>query len=115
MARHTLLQAGLTLSALGAALGAGGGTAHAVPSPVGELDTASAMQGVQAAAPHVVGAAKNLKINPLAQTGVDPLNNGVGTQVGDFQPVSTTSMTGSLTSAPNLPVAGPLLGGALPG
>ncbi|MET9803920.1 hypothetical protein [Streptomyces sp. NPDC006368] len=115
MARHTFLKAGLTLTALGAALGAAGGTAHAVPSPVGELDAAAAVEGVSAATPHVLGTAKNLKVNPLAQTGVDPLNNGVGTQVGDFRPVNTTSMTGSLTSLPNLPVAGPVLGGALPG
>ncbi|MFF9866292.1 hypothetical protein ACF1G0_12815 [Streptomyces sp. NPDC013953] len=115
MARHTFLKAGLALSALGTALGATGGTAQAVPSQVGDLDAAAAMQGVSAAAPHVVGTAKNLKINPLAQTGVDPLDNGVGTQVGDFRPVDTTSVTGSLTSAPNLPVVGPVLGDALPG
>ncbi|MEE1756213.1 hypothetical protein [Streptomyces sp. SP18CS02] len=113
MARRTLLKAGLTVSALGAALAAGGGTAQAAGAP--DVDAASAVRATTGAVPHAVGAVKHLKINPLAQTGVDPLDNGVGTQVADFRPVDTTMVTGSLTSAPNLPVAGPLLGGLLPG
>ncbi|MEU9979627.1 hypothetical protein [Streptomyces sp. NPDC050856] len=110
MARHPLLQAGLTVSALGAVLGAAGGTAHAQ-----DLDTEAALRSTAGAVPHAAAPVKQLKVNPLAQTGVDPLDNGVGTQVADFRPVDTTSVTGSMTRLPELPVAGPLLGGALPG
>ena len=40
----------------------------------------------------------NLQLHPLAKTGVDPLDNAVGTQVADFQPVSTAILTDPLTS-----------------
>ncbi|WP_175410815.1 hypothetical protein [Streptomyces sp. TRM64462] len=110
---NRLLKAGLTVSAVGAALGAAGGTAQA--AQLHELDPAAALQAVTGAVPHAAAPVKHFKINPLAETGVDPLDNGFGTQVADFRPVDTTSVTGSLTSAPNLPVAGPLLGGVLPG
>ncbi|MER7107948.1 hypothetical protein [Streptomyces sp. NPDC000229] len=120
MTRHILLKAGLTVSALGAALGVTGGTAHALVQPpqvpqLPKMDPQAALQATMGAVPHVTGVAKNLKVNPLAGTGVDPLNNGVGTQVSDFKSVETTSATGSLTSLPNLPVVGPLLGGVVPG
>ncbi|RST09097.1 hypothetical protein E2C00_26935 [Streptomyces sp. WAC05374] len=120
MTRHTLLKAGLTVTALGAALGVPGGAAHAVVQPpqlpqLPKTDPQAALGATMGAVPHVTGVAKNLKVNPLAQTGVDPLNNGLGTQVSDFRPVDTTMLTGSVTSAPNLPVAGPLLGGVIPG
>ncbi|MGA4801010.1 hypothetical protein [Streptomyces lavendulocolor] len=120
MTRHTLLKAGIAVSALGAALGVTGGAAHAVVQPpqlpqLPKTDPQAALQGTMGAVPHVTGVAKNLKVNPLAQTGVDPLNNGVGTQVSDFRPVDTTTATGSLTSLPGLPVAGPVLGGIIPG
>ncbi|MGW2562990.1 hypothetical protein ACWCXB_27805 [Streptomyces sp. NPDC001514] len=107
MARHTLLRAaGLTVTAVGAALGAGAGVAQA--GQAGDLDPTAALRSTAATAEH-------LPLNPLANTGVDPLDNGVGTQVADFKAVNTRSLTGSLASAPDLPVAGPLLGGLLPG
>ncbi|MFF8830437.1 hypothetical protein [Streptomyces sp. NPDC015131] len=120
MTRQTLLRAGLTVSALGAALGVTGGAAHAVVQPpqvpqLPKTDPQAALEGTMGAVPHVTGVAKNLKVNPLAGTGVDPLDNGVGTQVADFRPLDTTALTGSVTSAPQLPVAGPLLGGVVPG
>ncbi|OII65928.1 hypothetical protein BJP40_15235 [Streptomyces sp. CC53] len=111
---NRLLKAGLTVSAVGAALGAAGGAAHAAPQ-LHDVDPAASVQALTGAVPHVAGPVKHLKINPLAETGVDPLDNGVGTQVADFQPVDTTSVTGSLTNVPSLPVAGPLLGGVVPG
>ncbi|CAL9522496.1 hypothetical protein [Streptomyces sp. NPDC050585] len=110
---NRLLKAGLTVSALGAALGAAGGQAQA--ADLRDVDPSAAVQAVTDTVPHVAAPVKHLKINPLAGTGVDPLDNGVGTQVSDFRPVDTTSVTGSLTSAPDLPVAGPLLGGLIPG
>ncbi|NEB81605.1 hypothetical protein G3I40_41305, partial [Streptomyces sp. SID14478] len=56
-----------------------------------------------------LGPAKDLKLNPLAGTGVDPLDNAVGTQVSDFKPVSTAAVTGPLASGSSLselPVVG---------
>ncbi len=50
-----------------------------------------------------------LQLHPLAKTGVDPLDNAVGTQVADFQPVSTAVLTDPLTSGgaiSDLPVVG---------
>ncbi|MEU6057458.1 hypothetical protein [Streptomyces sp. NPDC047097] len=117
MARHKLLlKASLAVTAIGAVVGAGGGTAQAAEAAAAPVtDPAAALAAVTGAVPYVTAVPKNLKLNPLAQTGVDPLDNGVGTQVSDFRPLDTTAMTGSLTSAPNLPVAGPLLGGLIPG
>ncbi|WP_228979791.1 hypothetical protein [Streptomyces sp. DH12] len=110
---NPLLKAGLAVTALGAALGAAAGTAQA--ADLHDVDAEAALQSVMAATPHATAPVKNLKVNPLAGTGVDPLNNGVGTQVSDFRPVETTSATGSVTNATSLPVAGPLLGGLIPG
>ena len=104
MARHTLLRAaGLTVSALGAALAGGAGAAHA--AQVGDLDPAAAVQSLTGTVGHAGGPVEHAPLNPLANTGVDPLDNGVGTQVGDFRPVSTREFTGSLGTAPDVPVA----------
>lgn len=122
MARHTapqsrrltLLRAGLTVAAAAAALGAGEAAAHAAPAaPVG-LDMLDAGQaqgpaGVVTNSVAGVGQLKSLPLNPLAKTGVDPLNNGVATQVADFKPVGTTTATGHLTEGQaleDLPVVG---------
>ncbi|MFH7593809.1 hypothetical protein WDV06_01710 [Streptomyces racemochromogenes] len=115
MARHAasdssskkLRSAGLTLSMAGAALAMAAGGAQA-----GELDPAAAVAGV-------VDPIANLKVNPLAHTGVDPLDNGVGTKVADFPAVGTTMVTGVLTQGPSvkeIPQAavGSLLGPVLP-
>ncbi|MFF4577574.1 hypothetical protein [Streptomyces sp. NPDC001389] len=98
MARHAasdpspqrLRSAGLTLSLAGAALAMAAGGAQA-----GELDPAAAVSGV-------VDPIANLKVNPLAHTGVDPLDNGVGTKVADFPAVGTTMVTGVLTQGPSV-------------
>ncbi|MCS0634613.1 hypothetical protein NX801_02830 [Streptomyces sp. LP05-1] len=115
MARRTprsLLKAGLTLTALGAAFGATGGTAQAAPR---NLDVLAAVQGALeggvAVVPSAVKTVREIRINPLAGTGTDPLSNGVGTQVADFPAFNTTSVTGTLTSPGTLPLVGPLLGG----
>lgn len=117
MARHaapkaprpaTLRAAGLTLSMAGAALAMAAGGAQA-----GELDVPAALAGVS-------DPISNLKVNPLANTGVDPLDNGVATKVADFPSVGTGMVTGILTRGPSvgeLPTAaassllGPLTGG----
>ncbi|MEW1614541.1 MULTISPECIES: hypothetical protein [unclassified Streptomyces] len=112
--RRALLRAGLTVTALGAALGAGTGSAQAAPQlpPVAEIPE----QGVTAvravgktAGPAVTSAlgtsltnsirpVTDLQLYPLANTGVDPLDNAVGTQVADFQPLTTAVLTDPLTS-----------------
>ncbi|WP_369207068.1 hypothetical protein [Streptomyces sp. PU-14G] len=54
----------------------------------------------------------NLQLDPLANTGTDPLDNTVSTQVADFRPVSTAALTGPLArgaSLDELPLAGPAL------
>jgi len=122
--RRALLRAGLTVTALGAALGAGAGSAQAVSlPPVAEIPEqgVTAVQAVtESAGPAVTSALgtslassvapiTDLQLHPLANTGVDPLDNAVGTQVGDFQPLTTAVLTDPLTSGgalSDLPVVG---------
>ncbi|MDQ8704163.1 hypothetical protein RCO28_16955 [Streptomyces sp. LHD-70] len=131
-AHRTLMRAGLTLAAAGAALGAGGAaTASAqplpaaapaappaqLPVPLGDLDVLAAGQALTGALPYATGPLKNLQLDPLAKTGVDPLDNAVGTQVADFQPVSTAAVTDPVTEGGTLgtlPVVGTATG-LLPG
>ncbi|MER6819258.1 hypothetical protein ACFUZA_14210 [Streptomyces cellulosae] len=75
------------------------------------LATAGAALGVVAAASaaeaqvlpddpgQVVGTVADLKPNPLAGTGVDPLDNGLGTQVADFRGVDSREATGPVAQA----------------
>uniref|UniRef100_A0AAU2V4Z1 ATP-binding protein n=1 Tax=Streptomyces sp. NBC_00003 TaxID=2903608 RepID=A0AAU2V4Z1_9ACTN len=124
--RHrTLLRAGLTVTAVGAALAGAGSTAQAAPvapaSTVGQNlmspDLPAAARGVTGATGYAIAPAKTLRLDPLANTGVDPLNNGVGTQVADFKPVSTAMATSPVTSGGalnDLPLAG-RAAGLLPG
>ncbi|MFJ2767539.1 hypothetical protein [Streptomyces sp. NPDC087300] len=130
---RALLRLGLTLTAAGAALGAGGAaSASAVEpapapqgpgfaTPVGDVDAGApgqaVLQAVQRSTAGGLGPAKALRLNPLAGTGVDPLDNSLGTQVADFKPVSTAPVTAPLTEGAalqDLPVVGPATG-LLPG
>ncbi|MFJ3927245.1 hypothetical protein [Streptomyces sp. NPDC090022] len=74
----------VTLTGAALAMAAGGAQA-------GEISVPHALAGV-------TGPIANLQVNPLANTGVDPLDNGVGTQVADFPRVGTDMLTGSVTS-----------------
>lgn len=128
--RRALLRAGLTLTAAGAALGLGGAVAQAAPAePVPASGTDSALaeagtaagEGLAGGLGHSVagglGPVKNLQLNPLAKTGVDPLDNAVGTQIADFKPLSTAAVTDSVTQGgglEDLPLVGPVTG-LLPG
>ncbi|MFF3639909.1 hypothetical protein [Streptomyces sp. NPDC002564] len=144
MARHTatkssgprsraLLRAGLTVTAAGAALGIGGvGSAGAVePAPVGlpsevatplgDVDAATPLAALTSAVRHSTAGglapAKNLQLDPLANTSVDPLDNAIGTQVADFKPVSTAVATAPIANGGSLSDV-PLVGratGLLPG
>ncbi|MFD9543156.1 hypothetical protein [Streptomyces sp. NPDC060022] len=124
--RRALLRAGLTLTALGAALGAGGAAAQAAPLPAAPATGADSTLGAvsDAAAPALTSAlgyglagavapVTDLQLDPLAGTGVDPLDNAVGTQVADFKPVTTAIVTDPLTSGAalgDLPVVGQVTG-----
>lgn len=105
------------LAIAGAALGAGTGAAAAVAgpaldpvtAPLGETGTRSGLRTATDTAGHVTGPVADLKPNPLAGTGVDPLDNGVGTQVADFRPVESRAVTGPVAQAPSIghvPVVG---------
>ncbi|MFF5446124.1 hypothetical protein [Streptomyces sp. NPDC012888] len=89
VSRQALRSAGLTVSMAGAALAMAAGTAQA------EVSVPHAVAGV-------TDPLTSLKVNPLAGTGVDPLDNGVGTQVADFPAVGTTMVTGVLTQGPSV-------------
>ncbi|WP_030217980.1 hypothetical protein [Streptomyces bikiniensis] len=121
--RSALLKAGLTVTAAGAALvgaGAGAQAAAPVPLPLDGLtrtDTGAAGTGALDGVGYALGPLTQLKLNPLAGTGVDPLDNGLGTQVADFKPVGTNLVTDHVTrggAVADLPVVGPLTQGLLP-
>ncbi|HEY8981611.1 MAG TPA: hypothetical protein VIU15_18750 [Streptomyces sp.] len=116
-----------TLAALataGVALGAGAGVASAADAPVvdavrsnpsslGQVDPQAGLQGALGALPYATGAITALKPNPLAGTGVDPLDNGAATQLADFQPIATQALTGPVAQAQSigsLPVVGQVSG-----
>ncbi|MFJ8312696.1 MULTISPECIES: hypothetical protein [unclassified Streptomyces] len=125
LVHRTLLRAGLTVTAAGAALAGAGPAAQAAPvapapaagRSAGATDIEAAAQGLAGAFGYAVAPVKVLRLDPLAGTGVDPLANGAGTQVADFKPVTTAMATGPLTSGgalKDLPLTGPVTG-LLPG
>ncbi|MGY1437990.1 hypothetical protein [Streptomyces reniochalinae] len=131
------MRTGLLTTALGVALGTGGPTAMAAegseaPRSGGGTAAAAVSKGLSApvrettrgtgvAVGRTLETVNDLQINPLANTGTDPLDNSVGTQVADFKPVSTAAVTGPLArgaSLGELPLVGPVtstLTEALPG
>ncbi|WP_392672212.1 hypothetical protein [Streptomyces sp. LN785] len=120
--RRALLRAGLTVTAVGAALGAGGAAAQAATVPAAPVTGAgSTLDAVgDATTGALTGALGNgispatrLQLDPLAKTGVDPLTNGAGTQIADFKPITTGIVTDPLTSGGalnDLPVVGKVTG-----
>jgi hypothetical protein len=133
MARHSAPQspfarrALLAVTTAGVALGAGAGTAAAAdgaapvvdvlrtrPTSLGSVDPQADLKTLTGTVGHVTGPVAGLKPNPLAGTGVDPLDNGVGTQVADFRAVKSRDLTGPVAQAPSIgsiPVVGQALGG----
>ncbi|MEV6792464.1 hypothetical protein AB0M87_10765 [Streptomyces sp. NPDC051320] len=109
--RNTLLRVGLTVSVAGAALGMGGAAAQAAAPPVpaagvptaalGDLGS-SPVQKLTEAVTDSTAPATQLQLDPLANTGVDPLDNAVGTQIADFKPVSTAQVTSPVTKGASL-------------
>ncbi|MGW0992757.1 hypothetical protein [Streptomyces sp. NPDC002520] len=130
MARHTFPQhptaqrALIALATTGAALAAGAATAHAEagapavdvplrPTSLGAIDPQAGLHALTGTVGHVTGTVAALKPNPLAGTGVDPLDNGVGTQVADFKSVGSRTLTAPIAQAPSVgsvPVVGQVLG-----
>lgn len=130
MARHaagknpTARRALVALATAGAALGAGAATAAADTAPAvdvphtkaastGNLDAQAGARALSGTLGYVTGPISDLKPNPLAGTGVDPLDNGIATQLADFKPLSSKALTGPLAQAPSLgsvPVVGEALG-----
>ncbi|MEU6093850.1 hypothetical protein [Streptomyces sp. NPDC047079] len=132
MARHaspknpTARRALVLIATAGAALGAGSAAASADSAPVLDvmrtrpvsLDQAGRQQGL----PELTGVVgrvteplSDLKPNPLAGTAVDPLDNGVATQIADFKPLSSQTLTRPVVQAQSLgsvPVVGQVLRGA---
>ncbi|WND35520.1 hypothetical protein RI578_15000 [Streptomyces sp. BB1-1-1] len=115
----------VALATTGAALAAGAGTAsadggetiaglaHTRPTSMGNIDPQAGLQAVTGMVGYVTGPVADLKPNPLAGTGVDPLDNGVGTKVADFQPLASTALTGPVAQAQSLgavPVVGQVTG-----
>ncbi|MFI8855490.1 hypothetical protein ACIGW5_02350 [Streptomyces prasinus] len=127
MARHAVpgkravRRALAALATAGVALGAGATAAAAAdpeasrdahtaaPASLGAVDPQAGVRPLTGAVGHAAGPVTGLKPNPLAGTGVDPLDNGVGTQVADFRPVDSREVTGPVAQAESvdsLPVAG---------
>lgn len=102
-----LVRVGLTVSAGAAIVAGGAGAANAAPTagPRAELGVTSidaATAGMDTAlgtsSEGALRSLEALKLNPLAGTGSDPFANAVGTQVADFQPMSTSALTEPLTN-----------------
>lgn len=128
MARYenpTAQRALVALATAGVALGAGAGVASAAsaepvvdvvrtrPTSLGNIDPQAGLQGLTSTVGYVTGPVAGLKPNPLAGTGVDPLDNGVGTQLADFQPLATQALTGPVAQAQSIgsmPVVGQVAG-----
>jgi hypothetical protein len=119
MARHASPQAPITQRALvalataGVALGAGSATAaaegetvtgatHTRPASLDRVDRQAGPQALTGTVGYVTGPVADLKPNPLAGTGVDPLDNGVGTEVGGFKPLTSQALTGPVAQAESI-------------
>ncbi|MDF3298230.1 hypothetical protein [Streptomyces tropicalis] len=120
-ARPTARRALVVLATAGIAAGAGAASAAADALPlvgghsgsVGTLDPQRGLQALTGSVGYATGPVAGLKPNPLAGTGVDPLDNGVATQVADFKPIGSRMLTGPVTQAPSIgsiPVLGQATG-----
>ncbi|MEV4439573.1 hypothetical protein AB0K09_11205 [Streptomyces sp. NPDC049577] len=134
---RVLRRLGLTASAGAALVAAGASQAGAQPlaaqpvapvgpsaqpaAQIGPFDLAAAVRGTGEGLDQTVHGlgpvVKGLPVNPLAPGAFNPLDNGVGTRIGDFKPVGTQLLTGSLAKGgkvKDIPVVG-MATGLLPG
>ncbi|CAG6395545.1 hypothetical protein NMG29_33790 [Streptomyces cocklensis] len=109
----------LALTAAAATLAPATAAMAAAPAPAGAAVPDSALldaaptQTLTTALGAGVEPVRHLPLDPLSNTGVDPLDNGLGSQVADFKPLSTTTVTDQVTrggSLSTLPLAGPATG-----
>lgn len=108
----------LTATAAAAAVPVGATSAAADPLParaVTDVLPGQALPTQYVTGPLGYGVApvRDLRLDPLSNTPVDPLTNAVGSQIADFRPVSTTAATAPITnggSLGTLPLVGPLTG-----
>ncbi|WP_037861080.1 hypothetical protein [Streptomyces sp. NRRL S-340] len=121
--RPTVRRVLIAVATAGAALGAGASTAAAESLPVlngeyqtgsvGKIDPQAGLRALTGTVGYVTGPVAGLKPNPLAGTGVDPLDNGIGTKLADFQPLTSQMLTHPVAQAPSvgsIPVLGQVLG-----
>jgi hypothetical protein len=110
---------GVVAAAVAAASPAVADTAHVVdvvrtrPTSLDNIDPQAGLQALTGTVGYVTGPVGGLKPNPLAGTGVDPLDNGVGTQLADFKPLSSQALTrpvAQASSVGNIPVLGQVTG-----
>jgi hypothetical protein len=83
------------------------------PTSLGKIDPQAGLGALTGTVGYVTGPVEGLKPNPLAGTGVDPLDNGVATQLADFKPLTSQALTGPLAQAPSvasIPVVGQVAG-----
>ncbi|MGW3423432.1 hypothetical protein [Streptomyces phaeochromogenes] len=120
----TARRALLALTTAGIAVGVGAASAAADTEPVvdvvrtrptslGNVNPQAGVQALTGTVGYVTGPVAGLKPNPLAGTGVDPLDNGLATQVADFPPLATTMLTAPVAQAQSLgavPVLGQVTG-----
>jgi len=120
----TARRALLALTTAGIAMGVGATSAAADTEPVvdvvrtrptslGNVNPQAGVQALTGTVGYVTGPVAGLKPNPLAGTGVDPLDNGLATQVADFPPLATTMLTAPVAQAQSLgavPVLGQVTG-----
>ena len=118
----TARRALLALTTAGIAVGVGAASAVADTEPVvdvvrtrptslGNVNPEAGVQALTGTVGYVTGPVAGLKPNPLAGTGVDPLDNGLATQVADFPPLATTMLTAPVAQAQSLGAV-PVLGQA---
>ncbi|MFJ5776857.1 hypothetical protein [Streptomyces sp. NPDC093094] len=82
------------------------------PTSLGQVDPQAGLSALTGSVGYVTGTVAGLKPNPLAGTGVDPLDNGVGTQLADFKPLTSQALTGPVAQAQSIgSIPGGLLGG----
>ncbi|MCF2529799.1 hypothetical protein [Yinghuangia soli] len=93
-------------ASIGAAVALGVAAPAATASPTSPAPT-RLDPALDAALPAATAPITHAALNPLAGTGFNPLDNSVGTQVGDL-PVSTALATGKVAKGTNL---GELIGG----
>ncbi|MFI9612946.1 hypothetical protein ACIHCM_14955 [Streptomyces sp. NPDC052023] len=78
------------------------GMVHTRPTSLGNIDPEAGTAALTGSVRYVAGPVAGLKPNPLAGTGVDPLDNGVGTQLADFKPLTSQAVTRPVAQAESI-------------